>query len=343
MADRGKTKRATMRDVARLAGVSTATVSFAINNSPRVSPALRGRVMEAIAQTGYAPDIAARALRRGAATSIGLIVSDITNPSFAAVAHAVERAAHARGYAVFICNTDERIEEERTYLQLMQAQRVAGLLLATAGRDDADHAARLAADVSIPTVLIDRPVSGLAWDSVMSDNVGAAHAAVAHLVANGHRRIGYVGGLGRLAIADQRLEGYRRALAEGAIAFDPALVRQGNYRPHEAASSTRALLAAPDRPSAIFGTNAITVLGVMQGIAELDLAIPRDVSVAGVDDVPWATAVRPALTTVAQAWTELGARAVDLLLARIAEPDRAPQRIVLPTALIVRGSVAPPA
>jgi LacI family transcriptional regulator len=340
MADRTN-KGATMRDVARLAGVSTATVSFAINNNPRVSPTLRARVMAAIEQTGYAPDAAARALRRGVAPSIGLIVTDITNPSFATIALAVERAARARGYGVFICNTDEQPEEERSYLRLMRAQRVAGLLLATSGRDDAAHAAELAAEVAMPTVLIDRPMSGLAWDSVVTDNVGAAQAAVAHLVALGHRRIGYVGGLPHLVLADQRLAGYRRALADGGIPYDPRLVRQGNYRPHEAAASARALLDRPDRPTAIFGTNAVTVLGVMQGIAELGLAVPREVSVAGVDDVPWATAVRPGLTTVAQPCAELGALAVEMLLARIAQPDLPPRHVVLPTQLVVRGSAAP--
>lgn len=339
MADRSK-KAATIRDIARLAGVSTATVSFAINNNPRVSAALRARVMAAIEQTGYAPDAAARTLRRGVAPSIGLIITDITNSSFAAIALAVERAAQARGYGVFICNTDEQKEEERNYLRLMRAQRVAGLLLATAGRDEPAHAAQLAAEVAMPTVLIDRPMSGLDWDSVVTDNVGAAHAAVAHLVALGHRRIGYVGGLPHLVLADQRLAGYRRALEEGGIAFDPLLVRQGNYRPHEAAASVRALLAMADRPSAIFGTNAVTILGVMQGIAELGLVIPRDVSVAAVDDVPWATVVRPGLTTVAQPCAELGALAVEMLLARIAAPDQPPRHVVLPTTLVVRGSAA---
>jgi len=340
MADRSR-KAATIRDIARIAGVSTATVSFAINNNPRVSPALRARVMAAIEQTGYAPDAAARTLRRGVAPSIGLIITDITNPSFAAIALAVERAAQARGYGVFICNTDEQKEEERGYLRLMRAQRVAGLLLATAGRDEPAHAAQLAAEVAMPTVLIDRPMSGLDWDSVVTDNVGAAHAAVAHLVALGHRRIGYVGGLPRLVLADQRLAGYRRALAEGGIVFDPGLVRQGSYRPHEAAAAVRGLLEQPDRPSAIFGTNAVTALGVMQGVAALGLTVPRDVSVAAVDDVPWATAGRPGLTAVAQPFTELGALAVEMLLARIADPGQPPRRVVLPTTLIVRGSAAP--
>jgi LacI family transcriptional regulator len=337
MADRSM-KSATMRDVARLAGVSTATVSFAINNNPHVSPELRARVMAAIEQTGYAPDAAARALRRGVAPSIGLIITDITNPNFATIALAVERAAQARGYGVFICNTDERQEEERSYLRLMRAQRVAGLLLATSGRNDAAHAAELAASVAMPAVLIDRPMAGLPWDSIVTDNVGAAYAAVAHLVALGHRRIGYVGGLPHLVLADLRLEGYRRALAEGGIAYDPLLVRHGNYRPHEAAASAQALLDRPDRPSAIFGTNAVTILGVMQGIAALGLAVPREISVAGVDDVPWATAVQPGLTTVAQPCAELGALAVDMLLERIAQPGRPPRHVVLPTRLIVRGS-----
>lgn len=341
MTERIKTKRATMRDVARLAGVSTATVSFAINNNPRVSPELRARVMAAIEQTGYAPDAVARTLRRGVAPSLGLIISDITNPNFATIALAAERAAQARGYGVFICNTDEKLEDERNYLRLMRAQRVAGLLLATSGRDDEVHAAQLAAEVATPVVLIDRPMSGLDWDSVVTDNVGAAYAAVAHLVALGHRRIGYVGGLPHLVLADQRLEGYRRALAEGGIAFDPALVRQGNYRPHEAAASTRALLARADRPSAVFGTNAITILGVMQGIAGLGLAVPAEISVVGVDDVPWATVVRPGLTTVVQPSAEVGALAVEMLLDRIADPDRPPRHEVLPTRLVVRGSAAP--
>lgn len=342
MAGFGKSKGATMRDVARLAGVSTATVSLAMNHSPRISAEVRARVLAAVERIGYAPDVAARTLRRGVAQSIGLIVSDIANPFFAAVAHAVERAAQEAGYAVIICNTDERPEQEQTHLRLMRAQRAGGVILATAGGADAEHAARLRAVQSGPTVLIDRLVPGLDWDSVTIDNAAASHAAVAHLVALGHRRIGYVGGLPHLFIAGERLDGYRRALAAGGIAFDPGLVSQGNYRAEQAAESARALLARADRPSAMFASNSVAMLGVMQAIAGLDLAYPGALSVAGVDDTPWASVMRPALTTVAQPATEIGAAAVELLLARIAEPERPACHLVLPTRLVVRGSTAPP-
>jgi LacI family transcriptional regulator len=344
MAAPGKRNFATIRDVARIAGVSIATVSATVNGTAFVSPALRARVLKAVDETGYAPDGVARSLKRGVAPLIGLIVSDVTIPFFAALARAAETAAHARGYTILMGNTDEDPATERRYLEIMRAQRVAGIILAIAGAGDgaaeADNLGFLRASVAVPTVLIDRSVAG--WDSVAADHVGSAALATAHLASLGHRGIGFIAGTVRLSTNRERLEGYRRALAAAGLRYDPALVRLENKHGEQAYDAALDLLGATARPSAVVPANIKVAIATMRAAAALGLRCPRDLSVTGIDDFPWPELMQPQPTVVAQPAERIGAEAVRLVLERLAAHDAPPRALVLPGELVVRASSAPP-
>lgn len=330
---------ATLRDVANRAGVSIGSVSAVINRTAPVSTALRQRVMEAIEELGYAPDGVARSLKTGRTRTIGLIIPDITNPLFAALASAIERACDAAGYALVLCATADDPEKELRHLQLMRTQRADGLILVLSGVEPGDAGAirRL---VTVPAVLVDRTLQGLAdFDSVTLDNRAAARMAMEYLIRSGHRRIGIVTGRPGISISTDRLEGYREALAEAGIGFTEDLAACGDFRIDTAIEATVALLHRRPRPTAIFSTSNLTTIGVMRAIAEQGFRCPQDISVAAIDDFEWATAFSPRLTAVVQPVQAIGARAVDCLLARLGgTPPAEPAHHVFAPQLVVRDS-----
>ncbi|HEV8309159.1 MAG TPA: LacI family DNA-binding transcriptional regulator [Methylomirabilota bacterium] len=341
MASLSSGRIATIRDVARHAGVSIATVSATINRTAYVSPVLQDRVRHAIAETGYYPDGIARSLKKRATQTLGLIISDITNPFFTALVRGIEDAANARGHAVILCNTDERLEKERAYLALLRSRRVDGVIMAPAGAVEDYH--RFILDGQTPLVFIDRRVPTLPADAVVVDNVAGARQAVAHLAALGHRRIGAITGLPQISTTLERIQGYRDALAGTGIPVDSELLRDGHSRLEGGYQAGRALLDLPRRPTAIFATNNLMAIGLMRAVAERDLRCPEDLSVVCFDDFEWASVFRPRLTTVAQPTYAMGTKAVELLFARLdgASPVGA-QEIVLSPSLVVRDSCASP-
>jgi LacI family transcriptional regulator len=331
-----------MTDVARLARTSVATVSAIVNGSARVSPELAARVREAIAEVGYRPDGIARSLKKGSTQTIGLLVTDITNPFFTAVVHSVEDAAQARGYSVFLCNSDEDLAEERTYLDLLLTRRVDGLILVPTGKA-ADYAGFTLASRA-PVVFIDRVIPGVPVDTVTVDNLRASQAAVEYLLRLGHRRIGIVTGLPHLSTSAERLKGYRRALHKAGITLDPELVRQGDFRQEGAFQAAQSLLALRSRPTAIFASNNLMAIGTMLAVRAAGLSCPEDVSLACFDDFDWAGVFHPRLTVLRQPTAEIGQRAMELLLERLggAKNGAAPHHITLKAELVVRDSCAPP-
>lgn len=333
----------TMQDVAKAAGVSVATVSATINGSARVSAKLEARVREAIRAVGYQPNGIARSLKKGSTKTIGLVVTDITNPYFTSVVRSIEDVAHAHGYAVILCNSDEDVAKERIYLELLRARMVDGLVFAPAG--DAGEYLDFPAEQRAPAVFLDRTVDSVAADAVVVDNAGGSRLAIHHLIALGHRRIGFISGRRHLSTSRERLEGYRRALEENGLAFEPALVCDGNFRQQDAYESALRLLARSPRPTAVFAANNLMAIGLMLAIKDAGLRCPDDVSVACFDDFDWANVFHPRLTTVAQPTTAIGVQAMTLLLGRLqGAPAEAPaRRIVLRPELIVRDSCAPPA
>jgi LacI family transcriptional regulator len=329
----------TIHDVAELAGVSIATVSAVINGTAPVRPALRQRVLSAIDATKYQPHGVARSLKTGISRTVGLVISDVTNPFFGAIARAIEATLQAEGYALMLCNSDEDPEKEERYLRLLQSHRVAGIFIAMAGAGQS-YGRRIGELIKAPAVLIDRTNPVLPLDSVTVDNAGGTRAAIEHLIAAGRRRIGIVLGPKGISTSEERLAGYRQALLAHDIAFEPRLVRHGYFRQHEGFVATQGLLAA-ERPDAIFAANNLMAIGALKAIAAAGLVCPRDISIACFDDFEWAAVCEPRITTVEQPTEAIGRTAVSLLFERIrgtALPG-ASRRVVLPARLISRTGV----
>lgn len=334
---------ATIRDVARLANVSVATVSNVLNTAERVRPELAARVRAAMEALSYTPHAGARALRRRSSGLIGLVVGDITNPFFSELFEAVEDAAAAAGYLVLLCNSSERVEREEAHLRMLRTQRIDGLILASTGAASMNRASLLA-QLEVPVVLVDRAMEGLGYDAVVLDNRRAGLEATRHLIERGHRRIAFVNGPEVLRTAADRLSGYREALLEAGLPFDARLVRDAGFRAEPASAALAELLALPEPPSAILTGNNLMTIGVMKALAEGGLSCPGDVSVVGIDDLPWADAVSPGLTVMAQPVRQMGVSALDLLVGRMSgKLVGAGSAIVMPPRLIVRRSCTTPA
>lgn len=327
---------AKIEDVARQAGVSTATVSRVLSGKPYVSDDLRKRVLGAVQSLNYRPSRVARSLRVQRSSIIGLIVSDIQNPFFTAVVRAVEDAAYRQRFSVFLCNSDEDRAKETMYLELMLAEHVAGVILSpTLGENDAY---RHLIEAGIPAVAIDRRVHNVDIDSVLVDNVGAAREIVTHLLDCGHRRIGAVVGTPASSTGEERLRGYVEALQSYGLAIEPDLIRTGMPRIATGREFTAELLSLPEPPTAIFTGNNLLTIGALGAIHERGLRIPDDIALAAYDEMDWMYFVKPALTVVAQPTYELGRTAVELLLQRMENPDRPPQEVVLHATVHIRES-----
>jgi LacI family transcriptional regulator len=321
--------------------VSIATVSATINQTAYVSPALQDRVRQAITEVGYHPDVIARSLRTRTTKTFGLIISDIANPFFTAVIRGIEDVANRQGYALVLCNTDERLEKERAYVQLLRSRRVDGVIMAPVG--GAEAYVDLNDTLGVPVVFIDRSAPARA-DVVVADNVRGAREVVHHLTGLGHRRIGVITGLPRISTSEERLAGYQAALQAAGVPVDPVLMKVGYSRLEGGYRAAQELLAMPDRPTAVFATNNLMAIGLMRAVAERGLRCPADISVACFDDFEWASVFHPRLTTVAQPAYEMGSAAADLLLARLAGRATAePERRVLAPTLVVRDSCGAPA
>jgi LacI family transcriptional regulator len=331
---------ATIRDVARLASVSVATVSNVLNSTRSVAAETRERVLKAVDALGYAPHAAARSMRGRGSGLLGLIVADITNPFFTALVHAIERAANARGYAVLLCNSDEDLEREQRHLQLLRTQRVDGIILAATGHASSGRAAALSR-LRAPVVLVDRGFTEFGLDAVILDNRQAALAATRHILGFGHKRIAMIGGPTTVSTGADRLAGYREALLEAGVAYQPRWVHDAGFREEPAYDAACAMLASSERPTAIFAANNLIAIGVMRAIADARLRCPEDVSVVSIDDFAWATAFRPRMTTVAQPVAQMGETTVRLLLDRIdgTAPAEARTEVMAPM-LVVRDSCA---
>ena len=319
-----------IRDVARAAGVSTATVSRALGRGP-VSEALRAQVEAAVRATGYRPNLSARRLRSQSAQTIGLIVADIRNPFFTAVSRAVEDAAFASGMRVILCNTDEDPAREAMYLRLMEEERVTGVIFApTEGT-----AAALRDDpLRFPVVLIDRAGPPGTHDSIVLDNPEAGAALVDHLVGQGYTRIGGLFG-STSSTARERRAGYEAAIARHGLA---PCVR--TIPPNAGAAEAEAgrWLGQADRPDALVVSNGLILMGAVRAARGLGLALPGDLALAGFDNEPWTDLVEPGLTVVEQPVAEIGAQAMRLLFERIENPDQPVRKLMLSGRLIPRGS-----
>ncbi|MFD3504618.1 LacI family DNA-binding transcriptional regulator [Streptomyces sp. NPDC058676] len=333
-------RRPTLADVAREVGVSAKTVSRVLNEDGPASAQTREQVLAAVAKLGFQPNLMARNIRVGGPdTTIGLVVPDLGNPFFGAVARSIEDTVRDRGLTLLMGSSADDPDRERALTDKFLARRVSILLVVPSVGADHSHLKTHRA-TGLPVVFIDRPGVGLATDSVVSSNRAGAHDGVAHLIAHGHRRIGFIGDLPtKLYTRRERLAGYRTALQEADLPADRSLVTNAHNQ-HGASAATAQLLDLADPATALFAGNNIVALGI---ITELARSKRRDVAVVAFDDVELAEALEPALTVVAQDAEEIGRTAAATALARL-DGDRSRGRtITVPTRLIVRGSGERPA
>jgi LacI family transcriptional regulator len=332
--------RPTLRDVAARANVSFKTVSRVVNNEPRVRSETADRVQQAIRDLGFSRNDNARSLRGGVSSAtIGLVIGDVANPFFAAMARAVEEVARSRGHLLVTASTDEDVERERSVIEALIERRVRGIVVVPVGRDHRflEQETRLGTAI----VFLDRPPGRIAADHVVLDNLGGARLAVEHLVANGHRRIAILGDRLDVFTIGERYAGYRLALEASGLRVDEALVRFGLHSTDDAGRAVRQLLELGDPPTAVFATNNRMSIGAVEVLAEM----AEPVALVGFDDFELAPALRVPVTVVSYDKEELGRRAASLLFDRLDGDRREPQSLTLPTRLIERGSgeLRPPA
>ncbi|MEU9036310.1 LacI family DNA-binding transcriptional regulator [Streptomyces sp. NPDC048352] len=334
--------KVTRDDVARLAGTSTAVVSYVINNGPRpVAPATRERVLAAIKDLGYRPDRVAQAMASRRTDLIGMIVPDARQPFFAEMAHAVEQAAAERGKMVLVGNSDYRDEREVHYLRAFLGMRVSGLILVSQGMSERAASEIDAWDARV-VLLHERP-EALDDVAVVTDDIGGAQLATRHLLEHGHAYVACIGGIENTPsvgdpVADH-VEGWRRAMLEAGRPVEGRLI-EAPYNRYDAYTVALEVLARPDRPTAIFCATDDQAIGVLRAARELRIDVPAELAVAGFDDVKEAALTDPPLTTIASDRPAMARAAVDLVLddaLRVAGSRR--ERLKqFPSALVIRRS-----
>ena len=332
----------TIVDVANRAGVAAITVSRVVNDSGPVSPQLRARVEQAIAETGYVPNSVARSLRSRRTDTLALIVPDITNPFFTTVARGAEDAASDAGLMLILCNTDERDADEQRYVRMLLQRRVDGILLVPA----ADGAAAImqCREQGTPLVVVDRRLPGAGADAVRADSKTGAFELGRLLVGLGHRTMAVLTGPRAVPTADDRAAGFRRAVA-AAGGLPPPRVLRGAFSIESGREMAKLALASTPRPTALFAANNFIAIGVLHALDELKIRVPEDVAVVGFDDLPPEMVTFPFLTVAAQPAYEMGQRSVAMLLARLSAgrgTGQSYEEVVLPTHLVVRRSSGDP-
>lgn len=331
---------ATIKDVAALAGISYTTVSHVLNKTRPVSEQVRLKVEAAIVELDYVPSAVARSLRARSTATIGLLVPNSVNPYFAELARGIEDCCERNGYCVILCNSDDNPQKQRSYLRLLLEKRIDGLIVASVG-EDRDLLDSLAC-VRTPMVIVDRALEGVPADLVRIDHEHGAYLAIRHLLELGHTDIACIGGPTDTGVGQLRLAGFHRAMAEARVSVDPRRLLQCDFT-SEGGYQAAARLLEGLPPTAIFAGNDMIGFGVLRAAAERNFSVPGQLSVIGFDDIQLSRYVYPALTTVGQSIRELGESAAEVLLLRIASPQRqAEQRIVAPKIVLRESTGARP-
>lgn len=296
----------TIKDVAREAGVSYATVSRALNDHPEINEETKKRIVKIAMKMGYRPNAIAQGLVKKETKTVGLIIPDITNPFFPEVARGIEDAAVEAGYTIFLCNTNWNAKREERYLNVLLQKQVDGLIIAPSS-EEISHL-RIPLNSGIKTIFISRVINHANSTCIIIDNILGAKQAVEYLIGRGHRRIAFIGGQEDISTNRERLQGYTQALSANGLEFDESLVKTGSFKRDSGYFIMNQLLNTQEsnRPTAVFAANDLLALGALQAVRENGLGIPSDIAVVGFDDIEFASLPEIQLTTVAQPKYDMG-------------------------------------
>ncbi len=325
-----------IKQVAQKAGVSVATVSRVLSNKPHVRPEVRDHVLQVIQELGYHPSRIAGSMRHQSSQIIGLLISDIRNPFFTAIARAIEDIANTQEMNIFLCNTDEDPAKEKRYLDTLLQERVAGIILSPT----LEHIDRVrdVLERGVPLVTIDRRITGANVDSVLSNNVQSAYHLTQHLIAQGYGHPGIIIGLEGSTTGRERFQGCEAALKDAGIKPDRNWLRYTHPREAEGELLVTEWLAAARRPQAILTGNSRLTIGALNAIQKAGLRIPEDIGLAGFDETSWMPHVSGGITVISQPTYEMGKTAAELLFQRIENPDIPTREVILKGTLIERAS-----
>lgn len=328
----------TVYTVAEKAGVSIATVSRVINDSTKVHPRTRDRVLKVIEELDYHPNLTAQGLALNITEIIALIFPDISGPFYSEVIRGVEKEASQHNYSLLIYGTHGK-ESNARFLRRLPG-RVDGMILMTRSVDD-QYIFELSRK-HIPFVLLDRETSTVKADCILSNNMEAAEQATEHLIQHGHQRIAFISGPVGSPDSNARLTGYRQILQKHGLPDLPSLLEIGDFLQPGGYQAMNHLLDQTVIPDAVFAANDEMAIGAIEAIRSRGLSVPEDVAVIGFDDIQMASYIQPALTTIRQPMRQFGTLAVQQLLRRIQDPSSAVETILLPTELIIRQSCGCP-
>lgn len=328
----------TIRDVAQAAGVSITTVSHVINGTRFVSDQVAADVRRAMLELGYRPNVLARGLRSGKTRTIGLIIPDNSNLFFAEVSRVIENVSFQNGYSLIICNSDDNLVKEKSYLDTLVEKQVDGIIFISAGSYSKDIEKLVQSRT--PVVVVDRDFEGLPADTVLVDNQLGGYLATQYLIQLGHRHIACISGPSEVNPSADRLIGFRKALREAGLLIEEELILRGDFHYQSGERCMHQLLELNRPFSAIFVCNDMMAIGALKAAHNRNLRVPQDISIIGFDDIPIAEAISPALTTIAQPYDEMATTATNLLLEKLSQPQGNQknkfERIVLQPHLVIR-------
>lgn len=326
-----------IRQIAKAAQVSIATVSRVVHGMPSVDEKLRARVADTIARLGYTPNLVARNLRTRRTSTLGVLVPTIGNAHFSDAVRAMQDSASAVGYTLLLMNSDGDAEREEAALRTLFERQVEGLVLVSTAPSPS-ATLRMIVERDIPVLVMDRAIRGMSMDHVLVNTRAGTRDAVLHLAGLGRRRIAFIAGPAMMWTASEKLRGYREGIEAAGMPWDPALVLQGDYTQASGGQQAFELMAQRPRPDAVIVGNNLMTLGAMRVLLRHKISIPDDLALVGYDDAAWTDVVRPALTVISQPTYELGRRSIELLLSRLADPGIKRERVVLDTTLVMRES-----
>jgi LacI family transcriptional regulator len=323
----------TLKEVAKRAGVSIATVSNVLHGSVPVSEERRKRVLKVIQELDYHPNLIARSLKSKHSRMIGLVIPDICNPFFPQLARGAEDAAWECGYSLVIFNTDDQVQRELQALDTLRSRRIDGVLLVTGVGGGASDGAKKMRDAEIPIVALDRKLSGFDCDSVMVDNRAGARECVRSMIQAGHKRIAIICGPSSIQNARERLQGYKEALRAAGLKEDSSLIRYGDYRNESGYRCALELLKRDRAPDAIFASNGTMAQGVLEAIAEVGAELPGKFALGNFDDLRNTESVKLPIFSVSQPVYQIGYSGSKLLIGRLEGEmkDQKPVHLKLPT------------